>query len=132
MVADKWCENCHAYLGRGKIRRCPRCLSKDIETTQETLKKPYYLNDCNCGQTSICKVCRSKYQRKLRDNYTDEDRKQLNEVAKLQYANSTPKQMERIKYRHKKYFKKLTPEQLQKRREYQKKRYYASKQESKQ
>jgi hypothetical protein len=98
------------------------------------LLKPYYLNDCNCGKQSTCVVCRSKYQRKLRDAMTPQDKADLCLVAKEQYKNQTKKQRAKLKARHAVYYQNLSPEKLEERKEYQRKRYrnkVLNKQESK-
>jgi hypothetical protein len=59
----------------------------------------------------------------LRDNFTDEDRRQLSEMAKHSYANRTKAQKKKTKERHAANFRNIGAAEKERRRVYQLKRY---------
>lgn len=77
----------------------------------ENLKKPLYLNECACRKIHMCSVCRSKYNKQIRDNFTEEDRKQLREYAKLLRENMTEKEKEARREKQRNYNRNLTEQQ---------------------
>ena len=44
-------------------------------------KKPLYQQICLCGDLIECKICRSKYNRKITLSKTDDDKKKAREYA---------------------------------------------------
>ena len=74
------------------------------------LKRPYYLNDCDCRRVGYCVVCRSKWGLKLRNKYTRKDRDEFNSIARIKYATMTEEESIAHKLKKHNEYKRISPE----------------------
>lgn len=80
----------------------------------ENLKKPLYLNECDCKNLVNCKVCRSKYNKKAREYITEAERVDLRAYANLRYANRSDEEIARARKIRMEKYRNRTPEQIEK------------------